>query len=60
MNGFFPFSYCNDVSTAVNNTVTTYMDKFASIWKYCGYDNLNIRQRCEAVKQHVHVSTILR
>ncbi|XP_021935767.1 protein regulator of cytokinesis 1-like isoform X2 [Zootermopsis nevadensis] len=53
MDSFIPSSYCNDVSTAVNNTVTTYMDKLASIWGECGYDDISIGQRCEAVKQHV-------
>lgn len=54
MASFIPSTYYDDVRTAINNTVTMYMGKFAVIWGYCGYDDLNIQQRCEVVKQHVH------
>jgi hypothetical protein len=60
MCGFFLFSDYDDVRKAVNDTVRTYMEKFAEVWEDCGYNDVSIQQRCEAVKQHVQVSTILR
>jgi hypothetical protein len=57
---FFLFSDIDDVEVAVNNTVRTYMEKFAVIWKDCGFNDISIQQRCEAVKKHVQVNTVLR
>jgi hypothetical protein len=36
------------------------MEKFEAIWEDCGYNDISIQQRCEAVKKHVEVSTVLR
>lgn len=37
----------------MNDIVKTYMEKLAVIWEDCGYNDISIQQRCEAVKKHV-------
>jgi hypothetical protein len=44
----------------VNDIVKTYMEKLAVIWEDCGYNDISIQQRCEAVKKHVQVNEVLR
>jgi hypothetical protein len=44
------------VREAVNDIVKTSMEKLAVIWEEWGYDDINIQQRCEAVKKHVQVN----
>jgi protein regulator of cytokinesis 1 len=41
------------VKENVNSIVKTYMEKLAVIWEDCGYNDISIQQRCEAVKKHV-------
>jgi hypothetical protein len=48
------------VREAVNDIVKTNMGKLAVIWEDCGYNDLIIQQRCEAVKKHVQVNKVLR
>jgi hypothetical protein len=43
----------------VNDIVKTYMEKLAVIWEDCGYNDISIQQRCEAVKKHVQVNQVL-
>ena len=40
----------------MNDIVQTYMEKLAVIWEDCGYNDISIQQRCEAVKKHVQVN----
>jgi len=40
----------------VNDIVKTYMESLAVIWDDCGYNDVSIQQRCEAVKNHVQVN----
>jgi hypothetical protein len=60
MCNFFLFSDYDDVRMAVNSVVGTYMEKFSAIWKDCGYNDVGIQQRCDAIKKHVQVSSVLR
>ena len=43
----------------MNDIVKTYMEKLAVIWEDCGYNDISIQQRCEAVKKHVQVNQVL-
>ena len=40
----------------MNDIVKTHMEKLAVIWEDCGYDDISIQQRFEAVKKHVQVN----
>jgi hypothetical protein len=42
--------------TDVSDIVKTGMEKLAVIWQDCGYNDISIQQRREAVKKHVQVN----
>jgi hypothetical protein len=48
------------VTEAAKDIAQTYMEKLAVIWEDCGYNDISIQQRCEAVKKHVQVNKGLR